>query len=416
MRNILLTEEQFMQCIRFALNEGITLSNARGFRKANTGQSKNKRTVVTSGGEGFKPTKKGFNMTPEAAKVIEDACGIFYPDIDSKIKNQKKVENSLIQEYGEDGYYKMLNEYIRKFEELGIPLDRNEVNRPLKRLRKAIYDCCTAEVNKLGDINRNVFREKANGTGDLGVEAFMNITDVVTPETIEKYRQYKLDVRDAKIKSVFLGVSTSTGSSDDNTFNDAGRKAHATEAKKNNQIRKWLNKDKEFSFKYLLNNVFGEMSKTNPNTEKFTPPLFEKGTDYKAYTVFETNSNSELNSLLMNYFSNSIQSGQQRAAMPVTDKTNKKTGKETRQYNYKIVLAMFNRPIEVDKISLHGDDREWQRKQVDALVRDYRFEEDDAWEAIDNHVTPKGFFVVTTTTPTPTQKIDAKNRRMTQMK
>ena len=91
MKNILLTEEQFMQCVQFILNEGITLSNTRGFRKANTGQSKNKRTVVTAGGEGFKPTKKGFNMTPEAAKVIEDAREIFYPDIDSKIKNQKNA-------------------------------------------------------------------------------------------------------------------------------------------------------------------------------------------------------------------------------------------------------------------------------------------------------------------------------------
>lgn len=406
MRNILLTEEQFMQCVKFALNEGITLSNARGLRKANTGQSKNKRTVVTAGGEGFKPSKKGFNMTPEAAKVIEDARDIFYPDIDSKIKNHKNVEKSLAKKYG-NKYDELLDEYIRKFEELGIPLDRNEVNRPLKRLRKAIYDCCTAEVNKLGDINRNVFRDKANGTGDLGVEAFMNITDIITSDIIIDYKEYKLDVRDTKIKSAFLGVSTGTGSSDDNTLNDAGRKAHATETKNPNQIRNWLNKKKDITFNYLLNNVFRKMSKTK---------LFEEGTDYKAYTVFETTSNSELNNILINYFSNSIQSGQQRTAMPVTDKTNKKTGKETKQYNYKIVFATFNRPIEVDKISLHGDDRGWQQRQVDALVRDYKFESDDAWEAIDNHVTPKGFFVVTTTTPTPTQKIDAKNRRMTQMK
>lgn len=410
MRNILLTEEQFMQCVQFILNEGITLSNARGFRKANTGQSKNKRTVVTAGGEGFKPTKKGFSMTPEAAKVIENAREIFYPDIDSKIKNQKNVEKRLANKYG-DKYDDLLDEYIRKFEELGIPLDRNEVNRPLKRLRKAIYDCCTAEVNKLGDINRNVFRDKANGTGDLGVEAFMNITDVVTPEIIDKYKQYKLDERDAKIKSAFLGVSTGTGNSDDTTMNDAGRKAHATETKNPNQIRKWLNKRNDVTFKQLIN-VFKGMS----NAEKFTPPLFEKGTDYKAYTFFETNSNSELNNILINYFSNSIQSGQQRTAMPVTDKTNKKTGKETKQYNYKIVFATFNHPIEVDKISLHGDYSGWQQRQVDALIRDYKFEADDAWDAIDNHVTPKGFFVVTTTTPTPTQKMDTKNRRMAQMK
>ena len=251
MRNILLTEEQFMQCVQFILNEGITLSNTRGFRKANTGQSKNKRTVVTAGGDGFMPTKKGFNMTPEAAKTIEDAREIFYPDIDSKIKNQKNVEKRLANKYG-DKYDDLLDEYIRKFEELGIPLDRNEVNRPLKRLRKAIYDCCTAEVNKLGDINRNVFRDKANGTGDLGVKAFMNITDVVTPELIEKYKQYKLDERDAKIKSAFLGVSTGTGNSDDTTMNDAGRKAHATETKNPNQIRKWLNKRNDVTFKQLI--------------------------------------------------------------------------------------------------------------------------------------------------------------------
>ena len=414
MRNILLTEEQFMQCVRFALNEGITLSNARGVRKAKTGQSKNKRTVVPSGGDGFMPNKKGFKMTPETAKVIEDACKIFYPDINDNKKVLKNVVNKLKLEYG-DNYDDLLYEYIRKFKELEIPLDRTLEKNPLVMIRKAIWDCCTAETNNLGEINRNVFRDKAYGTGDLGVKAFMNITDVVTPELIEKYTEYKLDERDAKIKSAFIGVSTGTGNSDDTNLNAAGRKAHATETKNPNQIRKWLNKKKGVSFKQLLN-VLVEMSKTRLNTEEFKPALFEKGADYKAYTIFETNSNSELDNILINYFSNSIQSGQQRAAMSVTDKTNKKTGNETKQYNYKIVFAKFNHPIEVDKLSLHGDDGEWKQRQVDALIRDYQFEDNDAWEAIDNHVTPKGFFVVTTTTPTPTQKIDAKNRHMAQIK
>ena len=360
-----------MQCVRFALNEGITLSNARGVRKAKTGQSKNKRTVVPSGGDGFMPNKKGFKMTPETAKVIEDACKIFYPDINDNKKVLKNVVNKLKLEYG-DNYDDLLYEYIRKFKELEIPLDRTLEKNPLVMIRKAIWDCCTAETNKL-------------------------------------------DERDAKIKSAFIGVSTGTGNSDDTNLNAAGRKAHATETKNPNQIRKWLNKKKGVTFKQLLN-VLVEMSKTRLNTEEFKPALFEKGADYKAYTIFETNSNSELDSILINYFSNSIQSGQQRASMSVTDKTNKKTGNETKQYNYKIVFAKFNHPIEVDKLSLHGDDGEWKQRQVDALIRDYQFEADDAWEAIDNHVTPKGFFVVTTTTPTPTQKMDAKNRRMAQMK
>jgi hypothetical protein len=392
MRNILLTEEQFMQCVKFALNEAPMFGKkARGTK----GQIKSEAIVVEYGDEGYGPKKKGFVMTPRIASIIESARRLFYPDLvkpeEGKVIKKIPIANIENKFKGED---ELVDRYLKLFVKIGIPLDLTEKNRPIKMLRKAIYGCCTREEGF------NAFREKANAVGALGVEPFMNPIDILSKETLLEYESYKLDIRDSKLKAVFNNVSTGMFNSADKIFNQAGRRAHASETQNPNEIKTYVNKKSEIPFHVLL----GELS------DMYNPVTIADNEIFTAEVVFETKNVDEMYKVFNTYFSNSIQTGNQRRALSITDIVNK-NGENTKQYTYKIVCVTFNKAIRVDKISLNSDKPKWVKNQLEALVRDMGYDEQEAIELLEPWIVPRGFFVVTSTIPTPTQKLKDKQRK-----
>ena len=392
MRNILLTEEQFMQCVKFALNEqGMFRKKARGTK----GQIKSEAIVVEYGDEGYGPKKKGFVMTPRIASIIESARRLFYPDLVKPEEGKviKKIPIANIENKFKDAD-ELVDKYLNLFVKIGIPLDLTEKNRPIKMLRKAIYGCCTSEEGF------NAFREKANAVGALGVEPFMNPIDILSKETLLEYERYKLDIRDSKLKAVFNNVSTGMFNSADKIFNQAGRRAHASETQNPNEIKTYVNKKSEIPFHVLL----GELR------DMYNPVTIADNEIFTAEVVFETKNVDEMYKVFNAYFSNSIQTGNQRRALSITDIVNK-NGENTKQYSYKIVCVTFNKAIRVDKISLNSDKPKWIKNQFEALVRDMGYDEQEDIELLEPWIVPRGFFVVTSTIPTPTQKLKDKQRR-----
>ena len=392
MRTILLTEEQFMQCVKFALNEtGFFGKKTRGAK----GQVKSEAAVVEYGDEGYGPKKKGFVMTPRIASIIESARRLFYPDLVKTEEGEiiKKIPIGTIEKkFKDEG--ELVEKYLNLFNKIGIPLDLTEKNRPIKMLRKAIYGCCTREAGF------NAYREKANAVGALGVNAFMNPVDILSKKTLEEYENYKLDIRDDKLKAVFNNVSTGMFNSADKIFNQAGRTAHASESQNPNEIKTYVHKKSEIPFHVLL----GELS------NMYTPVTIADNEIFTAEVVFETKDADKMQDVFNTYFSNSIQTGNQRRALYVTDIKNK-NGENTKQYTYKIVCVTFNKAIKVDKISLNSDKPKWIKNQLEALVRDMGYDEEEAIELLEPWIVPKGFFVVTSTIPTPTQKLKDKQLR-----
>lgn len=395
MKNILLTEEQFRHYINFKLNEAF---GHRGWRlKGNLGQKKNKETVVGPGDDGFGPKIKGFKMTDEIADTIVKARDLFYPDINNDgPKLVRKIENSLIKQYGEDKYYELLETYINKFEQYGI---MGRQPHSLVGIRKVIGDCCTTELNKDGEINHNPFKDKAYETGK-DITSFMNTSDFLDSDIIDKYLEYKYDIRDDKVRAAFNPNINNTQTSDDTTFNAYNRRTHATSKANENVSCKFVNKKREIKINVLLD-MFKDIYK---------PKVYDDNETYKAEIVYETNNNNKMNLILQKYFSDSIQSGQQRTGMSITDKTIKKTGEDTKQYNYKLIFVDFKKAVKVSKISPNSDSPEWYKNQHQALEKDFGYTPEETIEILEPYITPKGFFVVTSTNPTPTQKIAAKQR------